>query len=97
MHDIDNELEVNLDNYQNETQEHEYINELDRIDSSDADKLLDVGVDTKETGRAGTFIQKDKSIIHCKTKLDGVEVMGISRAREIHLSANQVRLLRQMR
>jgi len=84
MHDIDNELEVNLDNYQNETQEHEYINELDRIDSSDADKLLDVGVDTKETGRAGTFIQKDMSIIHCKTKLDGVEVMGISRAREKH-------------
>jgi Fe-S cluster assembly scaffold protein SufB len=84
MHDIDNELEVNLDNYQNETEEHEYINELDRIDFSDADKLLDVGVDTKETGRAGTFIQKDKSVIHCKTKLDGVEVMGISRAREKH-------------
>jgi len=84
MHDIDNELEVNLDNYQNETQEHEYINELARIDSSDADKLLDVGVDTKETGRAGTFIQKDKSVIHCKTKLDGVEVMSISKAREKH-------------
>jgi len=84
MHDIDNELEVNLDNYQNETQEHEYINELARIDSSDADKLLDVGVDTKETGRAGTFIQKDRSVIHCKTKLDGVEVMSISRAREKH-------------
>ncbi len=84
MHDIDNELEVNLDNYQNETQEHEYINELARIDSSDADKLLDVGVDTKETGRAGTFIQKDKSVIHCKTKLDGVEVMSISKAVEKH-------------
>ncbi len=84
MHDIDNELEVNLDNYQNETEEHEYINELARIDSSDADKLLDVGVDTKETGRAGTFIQKDKSVIHCKTKLDGVEVMSISKAREKH-------------
>ena len=82
MHDIDNHLEVNLDNYQNETEEHEYIDELSRIDSSDSDKLLDVGVDTKETGRAGTFIQKDKSVIHCKTKLDGVEVMGISKARE---------------
>ncbi len=84
MHDIDNELEVNLDNYQNETEEHEYINELARIDSSDADKLLDVGVDTKETGRAGTFILKDKSVIHCKTKLDGVEVMAISKAGEKH-------------
>ncbi len=84
MHDIGNDFEVNLDNYQNETEEHEYIDELSRIDSSDADKLLDVGVDTKETGRAGTFIQKDKSVIHCKTKLDGVEVMGISKAREKH-------------
>ena len=84
MHDIDNELEVNLDNYQNKTEEHKYINELARIDSSDADKLLDVGIDTKETGRAGTFIQKDRSVIHCKTKLDGVEVMSISKAREKH-------------
>ncbi|MBU4184915.1 MAG: SufD family Fe-S cluster assembly protein [Proteobacteria bacterium] len=82
MHDIDNDLDVNLDNYQNETEEHEYIDELSRIDSSDVDKFLNVGVDTKETGRAGTFIQKDKSVIHCKTKLDGVEVMSISQARE---------------
>ncbi len=85
MHNIDNnDLEVNLDNYQNETEEHEYIDELSRIDSSDADKLLDVGVDTREKDRAGTFIQKDKSVIHCKTQLDGVEVMGISQAGEKH-------------
>ncbi|MBU4100831.1 MAG: SufD family Fe-S cluster assembly protein [Proteobacteria bacterium] len=82
MHDIDNDSEVNLDNYEVETEEHEYIDELSRIDSSDAAKFLDVGVDTKEMARAGTFIQKDKSVIHCKTKLDGVEVMGISQARK---------------
>ncbi|MBU4126375.1 MAG: SufD family Fe-S cluster assembly protein [Proteobacteria bacterium] len=82
MHDIDNDSEVNLDNYEVETEEHEYIDELSRIDSSDADKFLDVGVDTKEMARAGTFIQKDKSVIHCRTKLDGVEVMGISQARK---------------
>ncbi|MBU4420347.1 MAG: SufD family Fe-S cluster assembly protein [Proteobacteria bacterium] len=82
MHDIDNHSEVNLDNYEVETEEHEYIDELSRIDSSDAAKFLDVGVDTKEMARAGTFIQKDKSVIHCRTKLDGVEVMGISQARE---------------
>jgi len=84
MHDIDNDLEVNLDNYEVETEKHEYIDELSRINSSDVDKFLDVGVDTKETGRAGTFIQKDKSVIHCKTQLDGVEVMGISMAGEKH-------------
>lgn len=82
MHDIDNHSEVNLNNYEVETEEHEYIDELSRIDSSDAAKFLDVGVDTKEMARAGTFIQKDKSVIHCRTKLDGVEVMGISQARE---------------
>jgi Fe-S cluster assembly scaffold protein SufB len=84
MHDIDNDLELNLDNYEVETEKHEYIDELSRINSLDADKFLDVGVDTKEKGRAGTFIQKDKSVIHCKTQLDGVEVMGISQARERH-------------
>ncbi|MBW2644358.1 MAG: SufD family Fe-S cluster assembly protein, partial [Deltaproteobacteria bacterium] len=55
-----------------------------QIESTDARQLLDVGVDIDENARIGTYIQKDKSVIHCKTMQDGVEVMGISQAREKH-------------
>jgi Fe-S cluster assembly scaffold protein SufB len=57
---------------------------LSQIKSTDANQLLDVGVDTDENDRAGTFIQKDRSVIHCKTMQDGVEVMSISQAQEKH-------------
>jgi Fe-S cluster assembly scaffold protein SufB len=37
-----------------------------------------------DSGRSGTFIQKDKSVIHCKTRLNGVEISSISQAQKKH-------------
>jgi len=73
---------VNLDDYKVDTEKHEYVNKLSQIESEDAEQLLDVGVDTEEKDRSGTFIQKDKSVIHCKTCQEGVDIMGISQAAE---------------
>ena len=75
---------VNLEDYDCEAEDHEYVGELSEIDSQDTDKLLNVGIDTEEKARAGTFIQKDKSVIHCKTSQDGVEIMGISQAAQTY-------------
>ncbi len=72
--------DVNFENYEVDADDHAYVEELSQIDAADAEKLLDVGVDTNEAGRAGTFIQKDKSVIHCKSCQDGIELMGISQA-----------------
>jgi Fe-S cluster assembly scaffold protein SufB len=72
--------DINLENYETDAEDHGYLDELSKIDANDADKFLNVGVDTKEATRSGTFIQKDRSVIHCKTCQDGVEVMGISQA-----------------
>lgn len=83
MHDIDN-TDVNPENYEVDAKDHAYIDKLSQIESADAEQFLNVGVDTDETGRAGTFIQKDKSVIHCKAIQYGVEIMGISQAREKH-------------
>ena len=84
MRGIDNTGDVNLENYKVDAVAHEYVDELSQIESTDADQLLDVGVDTSESDRSGTFIQKDKSIIHCKTRQDGIELMSISHAQKKH-------------
>ena len=77
-------LDINIENYKVDTKDHAYVEKLSQIESTDARQLLDVGVDIDENARIGTYIQKDKSVIHCKTRQDGVEVMGISQAREKH-------------
>lgn len=80
--DVDNDTgkDVDLKDYDVDSHDHEYVEELSRIDGSDAQQLLNVGVDTLESGRSGTFIQMDKSVVHCKSRQDGIEMMGISKA-----------------
>ena len=72
MFKLDKSLEVDLENYESDAKDHEYVEKLSQIEPSDAKHLLDVGVDVSENARIGTFIQKDKSVIHCKSKQDGV-------------------------
>ncbi|MEA3429312.1 MAG: SufD family Fe-S cluster assembly protein [Thermodesulfobacteriota bacterium] len=84
MYTIDHVEEVNLEKYKGDAEDHAYIKNLSQIESTDANQLLDVGVDTDENDRVGTFIQKDRSVIYCKTMQDGVEVMSVSQAQEKH-------------
>jgi Fe-S cluster assembly scaffold protein SufB len=75
-------LDIRFEDYKIDVKDHAYVEKLSQIESTDAKQFLDVGVDTGENDRIGTFIQKDKSVIHCKTKQDGIEIMGISQAQE---------------
>jgi Fe-S cluster assembly scaffold protein SufB len=80
----DNVLDITIENYNVDAKDHAYVEKLSQIEATDAKQLLDVGVDIDEHDRIGTFIQKDKSVIHCKTRQEGIEVMGISQAQEKH-------------
>jgi Fe-S cluster assembly scaffold protein SufB len=80
----DNVLDINIENYTIDATDHAYVEKLSQIESTDAKQFLDVGIDIDEKARIGTFIQKDKSVIHCKIRQDGVEVMSISQALEKH-------------
>lgn len=71
---------VDLKEYQAEAERHTYVEALDRIETADAQKFLDVGVDVGESCRSGTFIQKDSSVIHAHSCQPGVEIMGMSQA-----------------
>ncbi len=86
MHHVDNKskTEIELGNYQSEARPHEYVEDLSQIESVDSGQWLNVGVDIAEQDRAGTFIQKDCSVIHSKSRQEGVEVMGISNALKKH-------------
>lgn len=64
--------------------DHPYVEDLRTIDATDARQFLNVGVDTGEADRGGTFLQMDQSVIHCKTSQPGVEMMGISQALRSH-------------
>jgi len=66
--------------YQIDAEAHPYLVELTHIDLDDAKKWLDVGIDPMERDRSGTFIQKDRSVVHCNSHQEGVEMMGISQA-----------------
>ncbi len=69
-------------NYSFDAEPHEYVDNLADISSEDAQEFLNVGVDTDESNRSGTFILKDVSVVHCKTRQEGVEIMKISEALE---------------
>lgn len=73
---------IDLSHYKTEAGTHGYVDSLSTIDPADARNFLEVGIDTTEAHRIGTFIQKDNSVVHCRAHQDGIEVMGISKALE---------------
>lgn len=75
---------VDPESYDTDADAHDYVPELTRVEAADAGKWLDVGIDPLEKERAGTFIQKDRSVVHCRSRQDGVEMMGISQAAAHH-------------
>lgn len=75
---------VDVNRYRDDAAPHAYLPELDRMDAGDARQFLNVGVDPSESGRGGSFIQKDRSVIHCKSCQPGIEIMGISQAQKQH-------------
>jgi Fe-S cluster assembly scaffold protein SufB len=83
MSDVKNKG-VDLNSYRDDAAPHEYVPELSRMDAGDAQQFLNVGVDPTESGRGGSFIQKDRSVIHCKSCQPGIEIMGISQAQKQH-------------
>ncbi|MBF0377101.1 MAG: SufD family Fe-S cluster assembly protein [Desulfamplus sp.] len=74
--------DVNFSKYINLSEDHGYVESLEAIQQNDAKEFVRVGIDTDNSLRAATFIQKDSSIIHCSKSIEGVEIKGISQALE---------------
>jgi Fe-S cluster assembly scaffold protein SufB len=78
--------DINLDEFDSAPVEHKYLgeDELLMLPQSDKERLLISGVDVSERQRGGTYFQKDTSVVHCKTKQEGIDVIPIRRALEEH-------------
>lgn len=76
--------DVNLDEFETAPVSHDYLSDegLRNLPEIEKSQFLMAGVDVMERERGGTFIQKDTSVVHCKTKLDGIEVIPIRKALE---------------
>ena len=83
MRDVNSDR-IDLKQYETEADAHAYLDDLGQVAPADADKFLNVGVSPDGSGRAGTFIQMDLSVVHCQAGQSGVEIMGINDALARH-------------
>ncbi len=76
--------DVDLDSFDKTPVEHRYIDHEDLLSLPPLEKerLVMAGIDLTEKERAGTYIQKDTSVVHCDVKQEGIEVLPIKVALE---------------
>ena len=76
--------DLDLSQYDKTSQEHQALAEGDLLALSpdEQNRLVMAGVVLSGDERAGTYIQKDRSVIHCKSKQEGVEVIPVRKALE---------------
>lgn len=71
---------IDLSCYTTDDKGHDYVDNLKQINKAEAGEFARVGLETDDSLRSGTFIQKDNSIIHCRKQTDGIEIKGIANA-----------------
>jgi Fe-S cluster assembly scaffold protein SufB len=76
--------DIDLRTFQSEPVSHEYLQDLQALSEQDKKRMILAGVDAGETDRAGTYVQKDSSVIHAHSKQEGLEVLPIKQALENH-------------
>ena len=82
MYELNNKKEVNTNAFSTDAESHAYVDDLSKIDSSDSAEFENVGVETNDSNRSATFILKDLSVVHCKSKQEGIEMLKITEAQQ---------------
>ncbi len=73
-------VDIDLDAYTSETVKHEYLDDLGRLSESDRERMILAGVDAEERDRSGSYIQKDTTVIHSRSRMEGLQVIPIKEA-----------------
>ncbi len=76
----DKKKKIDLSCYTTEDGNYDYVNNLNEINKTDSAEFARVGLETDDSLRSGTFIQKNNSIVHCKKLTNGIEIKGITGA-----------------
>ncbi|MFB3925792.1 MAG: SufD family Fe-S cluster assembly protein [Syntrophales bacterium] len=72
--------DIDLSTFTTEPVPHDYIQDLSKLPEEDRKRMIQAGVDASESGRSGTYIQKDTAVLHARSRQEGVEVLPIKRA-----------------
>ncbi|NVL90404.1 MAG: SufD family Fe-S cluster assembly protein [Desulfobacterales bacterium] len=72
--------DIDLDSYRSEPVPHDYLEDIGALSEADKKQMILAGVDAKEMERSGSFVQKDTSVLHARSKQEGLEVIPIKEA-----------------
>jgi len=67
--------DIDLDSFYSEAVHHDYIDDLGALSEADKKQMILSGLDFKERERSGSFVQKDRSVLHAHSKQEGLEVI----------------------
>jgi Fe-S cluster assembly scaffold protein SufB len=78
--------DINLKAFDDSFVVHSYMADKDLCDlpQEEQKRLIMAGLDVTQKERAGTFFQKDTSVIHCHSAQEGIEVIPVRKALEHH-------------
>jgi Fe-S cluster assembly scaffold protein SufB len=74
--------DIDLGGFLSEGISHNYLEDLSALSEEEKKRMILAGVDASERDRAGTYVQKDGSVIHSKAKQEGLEILPIKKALE---------------
>lgn len=72
--------DLDLQQFQRQAQDWSYDENYQNFDPSEKEHLLRAGIELTDEDHAGTFLQADRSIMHCKTSQPGLEILPIKEA-----------------
>jgi Fe-S cluster assembly protein SufB len=72
--------DLDLQQFQRQAKDWAYDENYKNFDEQEKDHLLLSGIELTDEDHAGTFLQADRSIMHCKTSQPGLEILPIKEA-----------------
>ena len=72
--------DIDLGTYDSGLVAHDYLEDIGIVSEDDKKRMILSGVDVSEIDRSGTYLQKDTTVIHARSKQEGLEVMPIKKA-----------------
>jgi len=76
--------DLNLEEFSRQGGAWEYDPDYRQFSPEERSRLLTAGIELTDVDHAGTFLQADKTIVHCQTRQPGVEVLPITEAVRRH-------------
>jgi uncharacterized protein len=76
--------DLNLEEFSRQGGAWEYDPDYRQFSPEERSRLLTAGIELTDVDHAGTFLQADKTIVHCQTRQPGVEVLPITEAGRRH-------------